>query len=107
MPESPIFTRACTKLEETTNLSAIEARGTVRLALKAAGLEAGSVTSEQMTVVLERVLPNELLLRGVNDPAVICASIREALDRVTMSANPTETPDAVFARLGSSPREQV
>ena len=59
-----------------------------------------------MTVVLERVLPNELMLRGVDDPAAVCESIRGTLDLVEMGSSPTETPDAVFARLGSSPLEK-
>ena len=107
MAESPIFTQACSKLEETTSLSAIEARGTVRLSLKSSGLDAGSVTTEQMTVVLERVLPNELMLRGVDDPETVCASIRGALHHVAVNPSPSETPDAVFARLGSSPIEKA
>ncbi|MFK7894720.1 MAG: hypothetical protein AB8G23_02730 [Myxococcota bacterium] len=107
MAASPIFTQACSQLEETTDLSTIEARGTVRLALKSAGLEAASVTLEQMTVVLTRVMPEELAARGVDDPAAVSASIASALGRLATnaSANITDTPDAIFERLGSSSRE--
>jgi len=101
MADSPIFTAACSRLEEATSFNTLESRGTVRIALKSAGLEAGSVTSEQMTVVLERVMPKELSARGVEDPEGVCASIRSALDHVSTSESSTETPDAIFARLGS------
>ena len=105
MADSPIFAEACSKLEETTSLNTLESRGTMRLALKSAGLEAGSVTTEQMTVVLDRVMPQELSARGIEDPETVCASIRSALDHVTTNASATETPDAVFARLGSGSRD--
>ncbi len=104
MADSPIFAEACRKLEETTSLNTIESRGTVRIALKSAGLEAGSVTIEQMTVVLDRVMPQELSARGVEDAEAVCTSIRSALDHVGASDTLAETPDAVFARLGSVSR---
>lgn len=102
MSTSEVFTLTCTRLEEATALSRIEARGTVRLALKAAGLDAGSVTAAQMAVVLERVLPQELVLRGIEDPEAVCGEIRSRVIDLKPSSSHEETPDAVFARLGSS-----
>ena len=50
-------------------------RFTVDQALQQAGLDAGSVTPGQMTVVLERVLPRELEGRGVSDAGVLCGHV--------------------------------
>lgn len=99
MADSPAFELAAEVLERDTSLSALEARGTVRLALKEAGLDARSVTPDQMTVVAGSVLPRELELRGVSDPDEVCATLEEKLAGLETS-DPTETPDAIFKRLG-------
>ncbi len=99
MADSPAFDFVCTKLETLTDLDRLAARGTVRLALKQAGLEARTVTSEQMRVVLERVLPPELATRGIEDGGPTCTEIAAGLGSLDASGEP-ETPDAVFKRLG-------
>ena len=43
----------CEQLESSSTLDRLEARGTVRLALKQAGLEAGQVTASQLVVLSE------------------------------------------------------
>jgi hypothetical protein len=92
------FEWVCTELERTTSLERLEARGTVRLALKEAGLEARSVTPAQMQVVVERILPKELLARGVSDADGLCARLKEGLGAVQAGAT-AESPDVVFQRL--------
>jgi len=52
MADSAAFTHICDALESETSFSRIEARGTIRLALKSAGLAANSVTPEQIKVVV-------------------------------------------------------
>jgi hypothetical protein len=98
MAESQAFDFVCDQLEQGTLLDRLAARGTVRLALKQAGLEAGTVTPDQMVVVVERVLPAELSSRGIDADAV-CSAIRSGL-RGMASGPAMETPDAVFKRLG-------
>jgi hypothetical protein len=99
MADSAAFDWICSEIEERTSLDRLEARGTVRLALKDAGLEARTVTTDQMKVVLERVLPKELAARGIEDGDRICAELIPGL--AAIDAGPgAETPDAVFARLG-------
>jgi len=93
------FEAVCEELERATSLDRLEARGTVRLALKRAGLEARSVTPDQMSVVVENLFPNELESRGVQDVAVVCASIRSKLSTLESVEMP-ETPKTVFERLG-------
>jgi hypothetical protein len=69
---SPAFERTCAEIEERTALGRLEARGTVRLALRHAGLDPESADANSMRVVLRRVLAAELAKRGVADAAAIC-----------------------------------
>ena len=75
MADSPAFDWTCTELENETDLDRLEARGTVRIALKSSGLEAGTVLPDQMRVVIEKVLPTELGARGV---------VRDDLDELSV-----------------------
>jgi hypothetical protein len=101
MPDSAAFEYACGQLESRTSLDRLAARGTVRIALKQAGLEARNVTPEQMAVVTQKILPSELASRGVDAVEEICQRIFTGLRGV--AAGPvSETPDAVFKRLGGS-----
>jgi hypothetical protein len=99
LADSAAFDFACAELERSTPLDRLEARGTIRIALKQAGLEARSVMPEQMRVVVEKVLPAELTTRGIDDPAAVCSALRASLATVD-GGSAAETPDAVFARLG-------
>ena len=99
MAESAAFALACEVLERDTSLDRLEARGTVRLALRAAGLEARDVNPEQMAVVVSKLLPQELESRGVGDGDGVCAALGERLAQLE-TPNAAETPEAVFARLG-------
>lgn len=101
MAESAVFDFVCDKLEQGTSLDRLAIRGTVRIALKQAGLEARSVTPQQMSVVLERVLPAELTTRGVDGGDALCARIRSGVASLAASAQ-VDTPDAVFQRLGGA-----
>ena len=96
-----IFDFVAEKLEGCTALEKLEARGTVRIALKEAGLEATSVTGEQLAVVLARVLPGELTSRGIDAAESLCQRIAAGLDRIPAAPEQEDTPEAVFARLGS------
>ena len=101
MADSTVFDFVCDKLEQATRMDRLAVRGTVRIALKQAGLEARSVTAQQMSVVLDRVLPNELATRGVEGGEGMCASIKSGLPSVAGGAH-VDTPDAVFQRLGGA-----
>jgi len=99
MAEAPAFDFLCSAIERQTNLDRLEARGTVRIALKRAGLDPETVTPEQMKVVVEKLLEAELGARGVSDAGTVCAEIREGLSGVESSGGKT-SPEAVFERLG-------
>ncbi|MCG8590301.1 MAG: hypothetical protein MJE66_13500 [Proteobacteria bacterium] len=98
MAGSVSFDWVCEQLEQATSLDRLEARGTVRLALKQAGLEAKSVSAGEMKVVLEKVLPGELTSRGI-DEAGLCSRLAGAVMELE-DDGPVESPEAVFKRLG-------
>ena len=60
-----LFEFVAARLEERSELDRLEARGTVRIALKESGLDPRSVTLEQMAVMLVRAMPKELSARGI------------------------------------------
>ena len=99
MAESEVFDFVCGELEARSDLDRIEARGTIRLALKEAGLEARTVSREQMSVVVTRVLKGELDSRGISNGDTICSEIDARL--MTLDVDDSiDTPEAVFERLG-------
>ncbi len=99
MADSEVFDFVCSELENRTSLDRLEARGTVRIALKQAGLEARNVTVEQMSVAVDKLLPAELSTRGVDDAPGQCAQIKSGLAGLSVTSG-GETPEAVFERLG-------
>jgi hypothetical protein len=99
MPAATAFEFVCEALERESSLDRLEARGTVRIALKEAGLEARSVTPDQMRVVLERILPAELTTRGIDGADAVCASFAPGLATLDAEAG-ADAPDTVFGRLG-------
>jgi hypothetical protein len=97
-----LFEFVAEQVEERTDLDKLEARGTVRIALKEAGLDPRSVTVEQMAVMLEKTLPRELEARGVTGAAELCRGLVTTLKGFT-STEPRrshESPEDVFRRLG-------
>jgi len=103
MADAPAFDWVCSELEQKTSLDRLEARGTVRLALKEAGLDSRSLTPEQMKVVLEKVMPKELAARGVQDPEPLCRALASVVGAVgSGSGSHVETPEEVFRRLAGA-----
>jgi len=99
MADSKAFAVVCEQLEQSSTLDRLEARGTVRLALKQAGLEAGSVMPSQLAVVVEKILPGELGARGVENATAVCSQLASLLKAMPDEAG-GESPEAVFKRLG-------
>ncbi len=99
--EAGVFQMTCEELEQRTRLSDLEARGTVRLALRSSGLEARTVNRDEMSMVLARVLPRELRLRQITKAEEICISIAEALELEPSGRGLPESSDldAAFARV--------
>ena len=68
MKETSSFDRVTEKLEACSALNRLEARGTLRIALKESGFDAKSVASDQLRVVIEKLLPQHLRDRGISEP---------------------------------------
>jgi hypothetical protein len=99
---SGLFDLAAERLEQHTSLDRLQTRGTLRLALKTAGLDPKGVTTEQLRVLFERVLPDELETRGVGDAASICRAVIDDLasSPEAQQASAGASPDEIFQRLG-------
>jgi predicted YcjX-like family ATPase len=103
MADASAFDFVCGHLEQRTTLNRLEARGTVRLALKAAGLDAAHVTPAQMRTVVEKILPGELRNRAVEGPERHCTAIAALLASTQLAeSGGNESPEAIFARLATS-----
>ena len=101
MADTP-FDTAAESLERHTPFNRLEARGTLRIALKAAGLDPGSATAQQLQVVFEKLMPGELEKRDVSDAEAVCLAVTAEIAR-TSTLPETDTPadlDEVFGRLG-------
>jgi hypothetical protein len=97
-----IFDLAAELLEQRTSLDRLEARGTLRIALKSAGLDVASLTAEQLAVVFEKILPGELELRGVGDAAATCSAVAKEVASSPLAAaqDGASGVDEIFRRLG-------
>ncbi len=104
MAESAVFQWVSARLELRTSLSRIEARGTVRLVLKDAGLEASNVTATQMEVVLRKLMVSALSKRRVEDSEHVCARLVAELAQAEFDDNGTESAYDVFSRFDGSKR---
>jgi hypothetical protein len=106
MSTAAAFDHVCEGLERRTSLDRLQCRGTVRLALKEAGLDAGRVLPGEMAVVLRRVLPDALRARGVENPEAVCQALAGGLDALP-AAPAGDTPEAIFGRLAGEPRSSA
>ncbi len=97
-----LFEFVAARLEERTELDKLEARGTLRIALKDTGLDPRSVTADQMAVMLTRAMPKELTSRGIERADEICRGLATAAKAFQAVLPPAaESPEDVFRRLGS------
>jgi hypothetical protein len=99
-----LFDIAAEKLEGSTEMDRLAARGTLRIAIKEAGLDPHKLTIPQLRAVFEKLMPKELDARGVGDAAAKCEA---TMDEIARSADAIDiassaSPDDVFKRLGGS-----
>ncbi len=100
MSATSLFDCVCEALERATSLDRLSARGTIRLALKATGLESATLTPSQLAVVIARVLPDELRARGVADVPGVCAALEKSMGEAPAAAAPAgPSPEDMFRRL--------
>ena len=103
MSES-LFEFVAAELEKRSDLENLEARGTLRLALKSSGLTASEVTQKQMAVVIDQVMPHELKVRGIEDPEAVCRELSQAVKGFETEGDESAgaSPEDVFRRLSRS-----
>jgi hypothetical protein len=96
-----LFDFAAERLEQHTSFERLEARGTLRIALKAAGIEPQNLTGAQLQVVFEKVMPGELDSRGVSDVRDVCAAVLADVGSAGGGAENASAanPDEIFRRL--------
>lgn len=99
MAEEAIFDFLCGELERESSLDRLETRGTVRIAIKQAGLDPHTATPQELAVVVRKVLPGELSTRGIDDAEGLCAALAKRVSEQE-AGEVHETPEAIFARLG-------
>ena len=101
--DATLFDLAAERLENHTGIDRLEARGTLRIALKAAGLEPNNLTGAQLQVVFEKVMPGELESRGINNVPDVCAAVLSDLARAGGAAAVASatSPDDIFRRLAN------
>jgi len=99
-----LFDFAAERLENHASLERLEARGTLRIALKAAGLDSKNLTGAQLQVVFEKLMPGELDSRGVSDVPDVCAAVLADLARAAGDAEEAgaTSPDEIFRRLAAN-----
>jgi len=98
MANSAAFDAAHAALEKSSGMDRWAARGAIQLALMDAGLEASTVSKDQMSVVVEKLLPRQLQSQKIADVGSICAKIRDAL-MLLREDKTVETADKVFQRM--------
>ena len=101
---SDLFALVSLRLEQHTNLDRLEARGTLRIALKKAGVDARSFTLEELVAVFAMVLPGELSRRGIGDAEAICSAVTKSLaGEVGEAAEASATArDEILRRLAGA-----
>ena len=99
-----LFDIAADKLGESSEMDRLAARGTLRLALKQAGLDVQNLTVPQLRAVFEKLMPQELEARGVPDPAATCIAVMNEVANAASTADleASSSPDEIFKRLGGS-----
>jgi nitrogen fixation/metabolism regulation signal transduction histidine kinase len=99
-----LFDIAAEKLEGATGMDRLESRGTLRIAVKEAGLDAQKLTMPQLRAVFEKLMPKELEARGVGEATAICKAVVDDIASAASEADSTaaNSPDEVFKRLGGS-----
>ena len=102
--EMSLFDLAAQKLEQHTGFIQLEARGTLRIAVKSAGMDPGSLALDELRVVFEKLMPGELEQRGVSDATSACAAVMRDLESapVAEAESSSSNPDDVFRRLAKA-----
>lgn len=97
-----LFDSVADALEQSTSLDRLEARGTLRLVLKEAGLEARDVDASSICVAIRKLLPKELESRGIDEAERVCENLAKTAEGLGDAdvGSAGDSPEDVFRRLG-------
>jgi len=99
--DTELFTIVADRLCGLSDLDRLEARGTIRLAFKKAGLDITSFGLDELEAVFSKIMPAELAARGCADAVTTCNAVMKSLEGdVPQSAAPSS--DEIIRRLGSA-----
>ena len=99
--DSNAFTIVSDRLSELSDLDRLEARGTVRLAFKEAGVDIGSFGMDELAAVFAKIMPRELKARGCSEPEAVCEAVMSSLDGA-LPETAARSSDEIMRRLGSA-----
>ena len=102
--KSDLFALVADRLEAETVFGRLETRGTLRIALKKAGVDAKSFTLVELEATFAKIMPDELARRGVRNAAGVCGSVLKSLPSGLRDASgdPATSRDEIMRRLASS-----
>jgi hypothetical protein len=96
-----LFTIVADRLCELSDLNRIEARGTIRIAFKKAGLNTNSFGAVDLNAVFTKIMPRELEARGCADSEATCEAIIRSMKGV-VPETATQSSDEIIRRLGNA-----
>jgi len=97
-----LFDLVADRLEQRTDLDRLEARGTLRIAFKKAGVDSKAFGLTELRAVFEKIMPGELEKRAVSDAEAICSSVLKSVAAEAGEAAETSAAsrDEIIRRLG-------
>jgi hypothetical protein len=99
--EFDTFTLVADRVSELSQLDRLESRGTLRIALKRAGVDANHLGLDEVAATFSTIMPEELEARGCTDAAAICNAIIQSLEGVAPESA-TRSRDEIMRRLGGA-----
>ncbi len=104
MTTSPVFDWTGHAIQDHTGLEALQARGTLRFALKEGGLDPSSVTPHEMSAVIKQLLPKFLKKSGVDDADGVCVRLGIALNTQNFSQQDQPRAAEAFFQRALTPK---
>jgi hypothetical protein len=99
--EFDTFTLVADRVSELSQLDRLEARGTLRIALKRAGVDAKHLELDEVAAIFSTIMPEELEARGCSDSAAICDAIIQSLEG-DAPESASRSRDETMRRLGGA-----
>jgi hypothetical protein len=99
--DSDAFSIVAYRLCQFSDLDRLEARGTVRLGLKKAGVDVECFGLDDLEAVFTKIMPEELAARGCADPHAACQAILKSLEG-DVARTAAGSRDEIMRRLGKA-----